>query len=265
MNSKILFFVAFIAVFAGLLGAANNYLTTAQTAHVDPTANVLEKPTMTYTVWRAKHTLEKGKAIHKSDLVRDMLDEQAAHAVGINQNITLDFDSKTLLNTTIEQGALVLPEHQVTPNEAGYLTLITRDGMTLYPLEINTQNLIENYIQAGDDIDILAISSPAENLTSATTRINHFNKVHAHLFMQQLRVINIDNGSQPSAEPNTNNGIATKTTVILEVHPNDVAKLALAQRTMYLEIYRSQQYQRKPDIHIHDVIRNYNGVVELRG
>ncbi|WP_305417427.1 hypothetical protein [Photobacterium leiognathi] len=58
---------------------------------------------------------------------------------------------------------------------------------------------------------------------------------------------------------------AAQITIVIEVHPDDLAKLALAQRTMYLEIYRSQQYRRTPNIQINDVIRGYNGVTELRG
>jgi pilus assembly protein CpaB len=52
---------------------------------------------------------------------------------------------------------------------------------------------------------------------------------------------------------------------VIEVTPDDLAKLSLAQRTMYLEIYRSQHYLKNPDIQINDIIRGYNGVTELRG
>ncbi|WP_318502287.1 Flp pilus assembly protein CpaB [Photobacterium leiognathi] len=264
MNSKILFFIAFIAVFAGLFGVANNYLAKPPPATATSTPVIAEKPTVTYTVWRAKHTLNKGQAISASDVTRELMSEKEAHSNGINKDITLDFNSTTLLNTAIKSGDLVLPENQITPKQAGYLTLITREGMTLYPLTINTNNLIDNYIQPGDFIDIMAISSPETNLASATTRINSFSKVQANLFMQHVHVLSIQN-SNSAIDPEVSTAKAAQITIVIEVHPDDLAKLALAQRTMYLEIYRSQQYRRTPNIQINDVIRGYNGVTELRG
>ncbi|WP_305460607.1 hypothetical protein [Photobacterium leiognathi] len=145
-------------MFAGLFGVANNYLAKPPPATATSTPVITEKPTVTYTVWRAKHTLNKGQAISANDVTRELMSEKEAHSNGINKDITLDFNSTTLLNTAIKSGDLVLPENQVTPKQAGYLTLITREGMTLYPLTINTNNLIDNYIQPGDFIDIMAIS-----------------------------------------------------------------------------------------------------------
>lgn len=265
MNSKILFFVAFIAVFAGLFGIANNYLTTPPPAPTTTKQTEPEKPTVTYTVWRAKHALDKGQAISPNDVSRELIDEKQAHTFGVNKDITLDFAATTLLNTTIQSGELVMPENQSTPNQAGYLSLITHDGMTLYPLTVNSNNLINHYIQPGDFIDIMAISSPETNLSNATTQISDFNKVQANLFMKHVRVLSIGNGSDDQVNPEVNNTQGMQTTVVIEVTPDDLAKLSLAQRTMYLEIYRSQHYRKNPDIQINDVIRGYNGVTELRG
>lgn len=265
MNSKILFIVAFIAVFAGLFGIANNYLATPPPAPTTTKQVEPEKPAITYTVWRAKHDLHKAQALSPSDVSRELVSEKNAHALGINKDITLDFAATTLLNTNIKTGDLVMPENQLTPDQAGYLTLITREGMTLYPLTVNSNNLIAHYIQPGDYIDIMAISSPETNLSNATTQISDFNKVQANLFMKHVRVLSIGNGSDDHVDPEVNNTQGVQTTVVIEVTPDDLTKLSLAQRTMYLEIYRSQHYRQNPDVQINDVIRGYNGVTELRG
>lgn len=265
MNSKILFLVAFIAVFGGLFGIASNYLASPSSAPTTIKQPERKKPTVTYTVWRAKQTLDKGQAITPNQLTRELVSEQQAHDLGINNNISLDFAATTLLNTTIQRGTLVMPENQSTPNQAGYLSLITHDGMTLYPLTVNSNNLIAHYIQPGDFIDIMAISSPNTNLSNATTQISDFNKVQASLFMKHVRVLSIGNASDDQVNPEVNNTQGMLTTVVIEVTPDDLAKLSLAQRTMYLEIYRSQHYRHTPDVQINDVIHNYNGVTELRG
>lgn len=264
MNSKILFLVAFIAVFAGLFGIANNYLASPPTpiAMKQPDTN---RPAVTYTVWRAKHELDKGQSISPNDVSRELISEKKAKILGINKDITVDFAATTLLNTTINSGALVMPENQSTPNQAGYLTLITHEGMTLYPLTINSNNLIAHYIQPGDFIDIMAISSPNTNLSNATTQISDFNKVQANLFMKHVRVLSIGNDADNQVNPEVDKTEGIQTTVVIEVTPDDLAKLSLAQRTMYLEIYRSQHYLKNPDIQINDIIRGYNGVTELRG
>lgn len=265
MNSKILFLVAFIAVFGGLFGIASNYLASPSSTPTTIKQPERKKPTVTYTVWRAKQTLDKGQAITPNQLTRELVSEQQAHDLGINNNISLDFAATTLLNTTIQRGALVMPENQSTPNQAGYLSLITHDGMTLYPLTVNSNNLIAHYIQPGDFIDIMAISSPNTNLSNATTQISDFNKVQASLFMKHVRVLSIGNASDDQVNPEVNNTQGMLTTVVIEVTPDDLAKLSLAQRTMYLEIYRSQHYRHTPDVQINDVIHNYSGVTELRG
>ena len=57
----------------------------------------------------------------------------------------------------------------------------------------------------------------------------------------------------------------TEATIVLEVKPDDLTRLALAQRTMHLEIVRSQAHHSAPRVNIGDVMPNYSGVVELRG
>ncbi|MGF1790857.1 RcpC/CpaB family pilus assembly protein [Photobacterium profundum] len=274
MNSKIIFVIAFLAVLTGLYGMADTLLSTTDTASTSATE---EKEIKYITVWRATSPLARGQALSPSSLTREQLTEEAALSLGINSDVTLKFEPTTLMNMDVKQGALVFPELQTSPGEAGYLNLITRGDMTLYPLTIASKNLIDNYIQPGDYIDIMAVSSPRTNLSNTTSTLENFEGVRASLLMQRIRVMSVgqsntlaEKAGQRSTttstiRPKVNISNENESTVVIEVNPDDLAKLSLAQRTMYIEIYRSQHYRQTPDADVSDVIKNYTGIVELRG
>ena len=139
--------------------------------------------------------------------------------------------------------------------------------MTLYPLEVSDQNLINDYIRPGSYIDILTVSSPNDNLAKNIDKPKRFKGLKASMFLKHVKVLNIggddeDDSSVTARSPINEDGL---TTVVVEVKPDDLAKLALAQRTMHIEIYRSQTYNKPEYAEVRNVIDNYTGIEELRG
>ncbi|MCZ8498986.1 hypothetical protein O9929_17020 [Vibrio lentus] len=47
------------------------------------------------------------------------------------------FTSILLPNRSLNAGEVVLPEYQVMPGQPGYIDLLSRKGMTLYPLKVS--------------------------------------------------------------------------------------------------------------------------------
>lgn len=261
-NSKLIFIIAFIAVLTGLYGVADKLLSSPE-AVVRPVSD--NEASITYTLWQVKKTMSKGTFLTLSDLKRVQLGEKKALALGINADVDLKLDSQTLTNTALNTDQYVFPEQLSQPGDSGYLSLIAREGMTLYSLTVATKNLIKNYILPGDDIDILVVSSPEHNLASSSHRIEDFVGLRASLLMKKVRVISIGDTESGDVTPKVKSSSKEETQIVIEVAPDDLARLTLAQRTMHIEVHPSQNYGLNPEADVSDVITNYTGVVELRG
>lgn len=264
MNSKIIFIVAFLAIASGIYGVVDMFfLATDKVVTQTTEPNEAEKETVYVTFWRAKQPIMKGEHLTVSMLQREQVLLSDALNFGIKQDITLDFEPSTLMNTQVNAGELVFIEQQTRQDQAGYLDLLIIDGMTLYPLTISSKNLISGYIKPGDKIDIMAISSPTTNLSNSTNELETFAGVTASLLLTKVRVMSVNDTDV--INPQLSSDVNTELTIVIEVKPDDLGKLALAQRTMYLEIVRSQKYHQRPDADVSDIVPNYNGVVEFRG
>ncbi|MGR5299057.1 Flp pilus assembly protein CpaB [Vibrio mediterranei] len=228
-----------------------------------------------FVVWRSKRNIKRGEVVTKSDLERTILQQQDANKLGINDDVTIELPDNTRASQTINAGQYVFNEMFLAPDQAGYLDLIASKGKILYPLTIYTTNLIDNYISPGDNIDILAVSSPVINLSETNKKITQYQGLRAYTIMRRVKILaffpkaittqikEYSTSNQP-INPTTSTNDDLKTTVIVEVEPKFVSLLSLAQITMHLEIYRSQQ-NRIPSVDIGKVIENFQSVRELRG
>ena len=264
MNSKVIFIVALLAVVSGIYGVVDIlFLTTEKVEVPAQVASVKEERYVTF--WRAKQPLIKGESLAVSMVQREQVLLSEALALGIKQDVALDFQPSTLMNTQVNTGELVFVEYQTSKEQAGYLDLLIIDGMTLYPLTISSKNLISGYIKPGDSIDIMAISSPNTNLSNTTNELEIFAGVTASLLLEKVRVMSVNKNDSDIINPRMSSDGNSELTIVIEVKPDDLGRLALAQRTMYLEIVRSQTYLQPPYADVSDIVPNYNGVVELRG
>lgn len=266
LNSKLIFIIAFIAVLTGLYGVADKLLSTSESVTQPVSDDAITK---TFTLWQAKSPLNKGEHLSLADLKRVQLDREESLALGVNADVELKLDPQSLLNSSVEAGQYLFPEQLSHPGEAGYLNLITREGMTLYPLTVATRNMIQDYILPGDEIDIMTVSSPQHNLANDMNRLDDFIGLRASLLMKRVKVISVadsDTDTQSSKiNPSMKSSDKSQTRIVIEVAPEDLPRLTLAQRTMHIEVFHSQNYSANPEADVSDVINNYTGVVELRG
>ncbi|MGF1686534.1 RcpC/CpaB family pilus assembly protein [Photobacterium japonica] len=273
MNSKIIFLIAFLAVVSGLYGLYDVFSQEPELREEPMEDLIADKPVRYLTLWRANQDVDKGIALNASDLTREQVPFDDALKLGVKDDVVLDFDPATLLNTAIKKGQWVYPEYQTQKNQPGYIDLLISDGMTLYPLQVTTKNLINDFIRPGDYIDLLAISSPDVNLSAQSEPLTQFQGVQAKVFLQHVKVMNIGEHHALSVNKGNDSFITAKsanesdgmTTVVIEVPPNQLARLSLAQRTLQLEIYRSHAHAQPLDANVHDVISNFTDVEELRG
>jgi pilus assembly protein CpaB len=85
------------------------------------------------------------------------------------------------------------------------------------------------------------------------------------MFLKQVKVLNIDNDDGNSVTARAPTKELGFTTVVIEVNPDDLPRLALAQRTMHIEIYRSQTYRQSTYVEVRNIMDNYVGIEEFRG
>ncbi|MFD2176223.1 Flp pilus assembly protein CpaB [Veronia pacifica] len=263
MNSRVIFIIAFIAIMTGLYGIydlVNNN---------DPVAvenTPQQKDIHYFSLWKTTKNIHKGSKVTDAELVRVTLPEDEALALGISHDVELNRDSTTLFRGDIPEGKWVFPEMLATKGSPGYLHLITDTDMTLYPLSVSTRNLITDYIQPGDRIDVVAVSSPSANLAqSENLGLDSFSGVSADVLLSGVKVISIAQDNEYGIDPVVKASEGTMSTVVIEVNPDILPVLTLAQRTSYLEIYLNQPGRIHQGVDVSDVIKNYSGVLELRG
>ena len=266
MRSRLVLLVAIAALIVGALGVVDLLKSEPQPT---TTAEVVveEKNEEHVAVWMTTEPYEKGRAIDAQGVVKQQLRLSEALTLGVREDAQISFSPSILLNRSLSAGEVVLPEYQVTPGQPGYIDLLITEGMTLYPLKVSDKNLINDYIRPGTSIDILTVSSPNDNLAGIIDKPKRFRGVKASMFLKNVKVLNIGNdatgdSSITARAPSKEDGL---TTVVIEVSPDELPKLALAQRTMHIEIYRSQTYTQPEFAEVRNIIDNYTGIAELRG
>lgn len=265
MRSRLVLLVAIAALIVGALGAVDLFKTETEPNTADEV--VVEKSEEHVGVWIATEALKKGHAVNAQDVVKQQLPLSEALKLGVREDTQISFSPSILLNRNLRSGDVVLPEYQVSPGRPGYIDLLVTENMTLYPLKVSDKNSINDYIRPGSFVDVLTVSSPHANLAGNLDKPKRFRGVKASMFLKHVKVLNIGNDdtgdrSVTARSPSEEAGL---TTVVIEVSPDDLPKLALAQRTMHIEIYRSQTYSQPEFAEVRNIIDNYTGVNELRG
>ncbi|KAB0479539.1 pilus assembly protein CpaB [Vibrio sp. IB15] len=265
MRSRLVLLVAIAALIIGALGVIDLFKSEPKPTTTDEV--VAEKSEKHVGVWISTKSFEKGYAINAQGVVKQQLPLSEALTLGVREDAQISFSPSILLNRNLKAGDVVLPEYQVSPGKPGYIDLLVTEGMTLYPLKVSDKNLINDYIRPGSFIDVLTVSSPNANLAGNIDKPKRFRGVKASMFLKHVKVLNIGNddtgdSSITARSPSKEDGL---TTVVIEVSPDELPKLALAQRTMHIEIYRSQHYLQPEFAEVRNIIDNYTGIVELRG
>ncbi|WP_339387725.1 Flp pilus assembly protein CpaB [Vibrio caribbeanicus] len=266
MRTLLVIFVGLIALVIGGLGIADLLNDKPQPTVI---REVVEKKEEYVAVWMTTKVYERGDEVSLQGLSKQQLPLNEALGLGVREDTDIEFSASVLINRRLDIGEVVLPDYLVSPEQPGYIDLLVTEGMTPYPLKVSSRNLINDYIRPGSFIDILTVSSPNENLAENIDNPEGFKGVKASMLLKRIKVLNVGSNdddnekSYVSAQaPSEEDGMIT---VVIEVDPNELANLALAQRTMHIEIYRSQTYTLSESAEVRDVIDNYTGIEELRG
>ncbi|HIF5671905.1 Flp pilus assembly protein CpaB [Vibrio parahaemolyticus] len=269
MRSRIGLVLALLALVIGGYGLFSQMSTQAPQQETAAQDNNSNQPQVHYVqVWRAKHDLTRGSAIGIEDVEREQMQLDMALEEGINSDIQLDFSPSTLLINDVPQGKIVFAEYQVDESDPRHIDVLITAGKEPYSLLVSTRNLVKGYIRPGVYVDVLSVGSPQENLSDERRTSIDFNGVSARHILRNVKVLSVGNSKEPVDSPvksNVSSDDEKQIVIVVEVEPSDIAKLSIAQKTMYLEVYRTHQYQEPVFAEVRDVIGNYSGVAELRG
>ncbi|MEH0688118.1 hypothetical protein H4F17_03400 [Vibrio cholerae] len=265
LNSKLIVALIFCAAILMVLGAAD---------FMRPAPVVVEAPEVPpaeqqFTVWQVTRPSLRGEYTRDVTLSRVVLAESDARKQGINGDILPKLTTTTILRNAKAEGSYLFEEDLAQVGDDDYIEFLITPGKALYPLTISSANLIEGFIRAGDSIDVLAVSSPNANLADAR-QVSRFDGVKAQMLLEKIRVLSVGQDkkvkktdSKLSARQDQTND--SRVTIIVEVDPEMIPKVTLAQRTMYLEVYKSHEAKLAPTTYVSDIIDNYTGVIEIRG
>ncbi|WP_394241600.1 RcpC/CpaB family pilus assembly protein [Vibrio astriarenae] len=266
MRRFLILSIVLVAIILGVFGV-NDKLKNMSPDEVDESPLTQNISIDYVTMWRSNRNLSRGESLTPNVVEKVQLPQDEAITYGTKEDVILSFSPDTLLNVNVSKGKYLIPEFQTSPGEQGYVDLLVSENMALFTLEINRNKIIEDYIRPGTYIDILTVSSSRENLANSGNRSKSFKGVKASIFLQNIKVISIsglESSGRDSDRKNTSdvNGFIS---IVVEIEPDIVADLALAQRTMHLEVYRSQSYTKPIYAEVRNVIDNYTGIEEFRG
>lgn len=264
-NSKLIVALIFCAAMLMVLGVAD-FMRPEPVAITTPD---VPEPEKHYAVWQMSRPSLRGEYTKDLSLRRVVLSEKDAHQHGINRDILPKMTMTTILRHTKEQDSFLFEDDLAQVGDDDYIEFLITEGKAVYPLTISSANLIEGFIRAGDYVDVLAVSSPNINLAD-DNQVSRFDGVKTKLLLEKIRVLSVgqDRWSKKNdvkLAARQDQTSMNRVTLIVEVEPQHVPKLTLAQRTMYLEVYKSQEVTSAPSIYVSDIIDNFTGVVEIRG
>ncbi|WP_099612598.1 Flp pilus assembly protein CpaB [Vibrio fujianensis] len=262
MNSKLLIALALLAIAAGGYGLFAP--ATPPPAQSTLAVESQPVPAKQWQVWFARHPLEKGQQITRADLELRSMDERQALALGVNQDITIDFAPEMRINQPLAQGGVVWPEMLLRPNQAGYIDLILTPDHVPFPLQVKAESVIGGVIRPGSLVDVLALASLKQNLANDQT-VRSFETVSLAPVLMGVKVLQV-NQQQLIEGKGREQATTSQASVILELTRKQVATLTIARHIAQLEIHLSSGHRKASELSANagDVLNDYKAIQEYR-
>ncbi len=256
MNSKLIFFIAFLAISVGLYGLSDLLLNNEQQVQVQ--TQTLQLPVKKIQVYFAKSSLTPGDKITLSDLDKQLLQEKEANRLGISENISLALVKGTVANTAILPGDVVTAEMLTRPDQTGYLDLVIDDNYVPYAIKVDSSAVVGGVISSGTLVDVLAIASEEENLAT-TPDIDSYKSLSITPLLIAVKVLQV---KRKEIEATRRNPATEEVHLILELTRKQIAKLTIAKRISLLEVQKSAATDRDLALRKSELKANAGDVIE---
>lgn len=251
MNTRIVFIIAFLAIFLGIVS-----LTGVFSSHPKP-EKVQEPAEPQITFWQAKHEIAVGEPISVDDLVEQNLPLSQAIHFHVTHAQPIRFVSSMVARHSIKAEQVVNPSDIATPDNPDYINLITPVGKVAYPISVKNAELEVMKVKANDYIDVMLLSSPGGNVNQTQSSLNALNHLSVTLLFKAVKVISVPEKFDTDKT----------SAVLVALDQEQVAKLVIARRIGQIYIYHTGKNNTAEfdDIEVKDVLPGYSAVRELRG
>lgn len=251
MNTRIVFIIAFVAIFLGIASLTGVF-------SPDPQPVKQQAPVETrVSFWQAQHAIAKGQSVTMDDFVEHTLPLSQAIHLDVHHNQPVRFESSMVARHPIQADEVIVSGDFATPNSSDYISLITPPGKVAYPIIVNSEELDVMRVQPNDYMDVMLLSSPGGNVNQTQSSLNALNRLSVSLLFKSVKVI---------AVPSERHSDKTSS-VLVALDQAQVAKLVIARRIGQIYIYHSGQGLPASfdNVEVKDVLPSYSSVREIRG
>lgn len=251
MNTRIVFIIAFVAIFLGIASLTGVF-------SPDPQPVKQQAPVETrVSFWQAQHAIVKGQSVTMDDFVEHTLPLSQAIHLDVHHNQPVRFESSMVARHPIQADEVIVSGDFATPNSSDYISLITPPGKVAYPISVNSEELDVMLVQPNDYMDVMLLSSPGGNVNQVQSSVNALNHLSVSLLFKSVKVIAVPKSRDDSKY----------SSVLVALDQAQVAKLVIARRIGQIYIYHTGAGipQDFDDIQVRDVLPSYSSVRELRG
>ena len=254
MNIKLMIVIAIIAIGVGVYGMNHRKIISPST----PKVEVKEK---TIAVYVAKKQLQPGDSITSQTVSIENWSETKARSQGITGAISINYSLDPVAKVIIEPGTVISKSSFAIETDVDYIDFIIHEGMTPYPLQVESKSIIGGVIRTNSFVDIMALASGSQNLANDRS-IKSYKDVSLSPILTNIKVLKISEEKLSAKGKSADE----KSTLILEVTPKQVATLTIAQRIAQLEIHQSVKGATAKDLSANagDVLESYHAIREFR-
>ncbi|WPC76456.1 Flp pilus assembly protein CpaB [Vibrio porteresiae] len=254
MNIKVVTLIAVLAIFSGGYG-----LTHQSTAKPEKQVEQKEQEQL-IQVYLAKHDLAKGEPLSRSDVVVEKWKQAKANQFGIDKDQSLAFKTGQLVRAPVLAGAVIYPENIISQEDSDYVDFIIQPNRIAFPLETTNDAIVGGVIRANSHIDVLALTSTAQNLANDRS-INSYKGVSLAPILMNIKVLKV-----ATEKVKENKEEREKTSLILELTPKQVSTLTIAKRIAQLEVHQTVKNATAKDLSANsgDVMGTYHAITEFR-
>ena len=274
MKSRLLMLLSLVVLGVGIIGAVLTRVDAPETVVVE---QVKEPEEVKILIWTPKENLKSGQFITRSDLQLESILESQALSFGIKQDVELQFVAGMVVNRDIEARAPILPEDITLPSQSGYFRLVMEPGTVPYPISVDLGSVVGGVIEAGSQVDVLALGAKSQNLSNGAP-VRNVGELALTPILVNVKVLQVANSGSDSAENseastpkafggqgNAGEGLPLAS-VILQLSRKEVAMLTVAKRIAQLEVHVSTGETSLSELSADagDVMTNFTTVKEFR-
>lgn len=221
MNVKTLLVILFLTVGSGVYALQHNLF---------GSHNELIETVRKIKVWKTTGIIVKGSRLNRQSLEIKVLSEKDANAVGVSDDVILNFDSGAIFTKDMDAGELVTPELLLKPSDPGYVAVNLEKGFVPYTLTLSSSNFLGTVFGVGERVDVSLISSREQNL-STEGDVSNIRFIEISPLLADIKLLKVIKPDDEKEEQTVK--------LVLALKNEALAKLLIAQRIGELEVHKS--------------------------